>query len=90
MFEAAQKRIAASGHRLLLTSDEIADESETPDRQCKLCSGFSNENLFTLRGVRTLICIDCTSDITNGFPEIIRNKQFDHACDALNDSNNWG
>ena len=84
MFEAAQKRIAASGHRLLLTSDEIADESETPDRQCKLCSGFSNENLFTLRGVRTLICIDCTSDITNGFPEIIRNKQFDHACDALN------
>jgi ATP-dependent Clp protease adapter protein ClpS len=84
MFEAAQKRIAASGHRLVLTSDEIADGSETPDRQCKLCSGFSSENLLTLRGVMTLVCDNCTSEITNSLPEVTRTKQFDHACDALN------
>lgn len=84
MFAAAQKRVAASGHRFLLTSDEIADESETPDRQCKLCSGFSSENLLTLGGVTTLVCDDCTSEITNALPEVTRTKQFNHACDALN------
>jgi ATP-dependent Clp protease adapter protein ClpS len=84
LFEAAQKRIRASGYRVLLTSEAVAEGSETPDIKCKLCAAFSSENLFTLRGVRTLICNDCTSDITNGFPEITRNRQFSHACDALN------
>ena len=84
MLKAAQKRIGASGHRLLLTSDEIADRSETPDRKCKLCDGFSSENLLTLRGVTTLVCDDCTSEITNALPEVTRTKQFNHACDALN------
>src|ERR1700686_1522647 len=81
MLEAAQKRIGASGHRVLLTSDEIADGSETPDRKCKLCGAFSSENLLTLRGVTTLVCNNCTSEITNCLPEVTRNKQFDHACD---------
>ena len=58
MFKAAQKRIAASGHRLLLTSDEIADGSEAPDSKCKLCGAFTNENLLTLRAVPTLVCND--------------------------------
>ena len=84
MLKAAQKRIAASGHRLLLTCDEIADGSETADRKCKLCSAFSSENLLTLRGMTTLVCNDCTSEIKNCLPEITRNKQFNHACDALN------
>ena len=84
MLGAAQKRIAASGHRLLLTSDETADGSETADRQCKLCDGFSSENLLTLRGVTTLVCDDCTSEITNALPEVTRTRQFNHACDALN------
>jgi len=84
LFEAAQERIRTSGHRVLVTSDEIADGSETPDRKCRLCGAFSSENLLMLRGMTTLVCNDCTSAITNGLPEVTRTKQFDHACDALN------
>jgi hypothetical protein len=32
----------------------------------------------------TLVCNDCTREITNGLPDVTRNKQFDLACDALN------
>src|ERR1022692_3793752 len=66
LFEAAQERIRASGHRVLVTSDEIADGSEAPDRKCRLCGAFSSENLLMLRGMTTLVCNDCTSEITNG------------------------
>jgi ATP-dependent Clp protease adapter protein ClpS len=84
LFEAAQKRIRASGHRVLVTSEAVADGTETPDVKCKLCGAFSSENLLTLRGAPTLVCNDCTSEITNGLPNVTRIKQFDYACDALN------
>ena len=84
LLAAAQRRIRASGRRLRLTSEAVAEGSETPDRKCKLCGAFSSENLLTLRGAPTLVCNDCTSEVTKCLPDVTRNKQFDHACDALN------
>jgi ATP-dependent Clp protease adapter protein ClpS len=84
MLKAARQRIDAAGHRLAITSEPVAEGSEMPDGKCKLCGAFSNENRLTLRGVMTLICDDCTGEVTNNLPEITRTKQFSHACDALN------
>jgi ATP-dependent Clp protease adapter protein ClpS len=84
MVKAARQRIGAAGHRLVVTSEAAAKGSETPDGKCKLCGAFSNENRLTLRGVMTLVCDDCTGEVTNSLSEVTRSKQFSHACDALN------
>jgi ATP-dependent Clp protease adapter protein ClpS len=84
MLKAARQRIDAAGHRLVVTSEAVAEGSEVPDSKCKLCGAFTDENRLTLRGVTTLICEDCTSEVTNNLPEVTRTKQFSHACDALN------
>ena len=82
MLKAAQQRIDAAGHRLIVTS-EAATGAETPDGTCKLCGAFSNENRLELRGVTTLVCDDCAGEVTNSLSEVTRTKQFSHACDAL-------
>ncbi|WP_291688269.1 ATP-dependent Clp protease adaptor ClpS, partial [Bradyrhizobium sp.] len=84
MLKAARQRIDAAGHRLTITSEAVAEGSEMPDGKCRLCGAFSNENRLTLRGVPTLVCEDCISEVTNNLPEVTRAKQFSHACDALN------
>ena len=84
MLKAARQRIDAAGHRLVITSEAVAAGSEMPDGKCKLCGAFSNENRLTLRGVTTLVCDDCTGEVTNNLSEATRTKQFSHACDALN------
>jgi ATP-dependent Clp protease adapter protein ClpS len=84
ILKAARQRIDAADHRLVVTSEAVAEGSEMPDSPCKLCGAFSNENRLTLRGVMTLVCDDCTGEVTNNLPEVTRTKQFSHACDALN------
>jgi len=83
LLKSAQKRIRASGHRVLLTGEAVADGTETPDSKCKLCGAYSSENLLMLRGMMTLVCDDCAKAITNCLPEVTRTKQFDLACEAL-------
>ena len=84
MLKAARQRIDAAGHRLVVTSEAVATGTETPDGTCKLCDAFSNENRLTLRGVPTLVCDDCTGEVTNSLSDVTRTRQFSHACDALN------
>ncbi len=84
MLKAARQRIDAAGHRLIVTSEAVATGAETPDDTCKLCGAFSNENWLSLRGAMTLICDDCTGEVTNNLSDVTRTKQFSHACDALN------
>ena len=31
----------------------------------------------------TLVCDECMTEITGNMPDVVSNKQFDHACDAL-------
>jgi len=78
LLEAARRRIGASGHPLLITSEAVAE-----DGRCKFCGALSGENRLSLKGVVTLICDDCMYEITSKLPEITRKKQFDNACEAL-------
>jgi ATP-dependent Clp protease adapter protein ClpS len=77
MLKAARRRIRASGHSLLVTSEPVTEGS------CKLCGALASENAVSLKGTVAQICDDCMSEITGNLPEITRNKQFDYACEAL-------
>jgi len=81
MLEAARQHIRASGHPLLITSEAVAEGGEN-DR-CKLCGALSTKSALPLKGMETLICDDCRYEITSKLPEVVSNKQFDYACDAL-------
>ena len=83
VLEAARQRIHASGHPLRITSEAVADAGELGTAQCKLCGALSGENRFALKGIQTLICDNCIHEITSNLPEVVSNKQFDYACDAL-------
>jgi ATP-dependent Clp protease adapter protein ClpS len=81
MLEAARQHIRASGHPLLITSEAVAAGGENGG--CKLCGALSTRNALPLKGMETLICDDCMYEITSNLPEVVSNKQFDYACDAL-------
>jgi ATP-dependent Clp protease adapter protein ClpS len=83
VFHAAQKRILASGYLLLITSQEVAAGVETHSDHCNLSGAFSIENRLSLKGMATLVCGDCMFEITSQMPEVVSNKQFEYACDAL-------
>ena len=51
--------------------------------RCKLCGALSTKSALPLKGMETLICDDCRYEITSKLPEVVSNKQFDYACDAL-------
>src|SRR5712671_4953673 len=84
LLDAARQRILASGHPLRITSEAVSGADEMRDGQCKLCGVLCDENRLALKSVETLICDDCMYEITSNLPELISNKQFDYACDALN------
>jgi hypothetical protein len=81
MLEAARQHIRASGHPLLITSEAVAERGEN-DR-CKLCGALSTRTALPLKGMETLICDECRYEVTSRLPEVVSNKQFDYACDAL-------
>jgi len=83
LLDAARQRIRASGHPLLITTEAVAGD-EMHNGQCKLCGVLCDENRLALKSVETLICDDCMYEITSNLPELVSNKQFDYACDALN------
>ena len=55
LLQAAQERIQASGHRLVMTANAGDDMG---DDRCKLCGQFS-ENQLRLVGKAALVCDDC-------------------------------
>jgi ATP-dependent Clp protease adapter protein ClpS len=81
MLEAARQHIRASGHPLLITSEAVVEGGE--NGRCKLCGALSTKNTLPLKGMVTLICDDCRYEITSNLPEVVSNKQFEYACEAL-------
>jgi hypothetical protein len=51
--------------------------------RCKVCGVLSSDNELTIKGILRLICDDCMYEITSNLPEIVSDKQFAYACDAL-------
>jgi ATP-dependent Clp protease adapter protein ClpS len=83
MLEAARERIDASGHPLRITSRAAGADSELLDASCKLCGDIAAENQISLKGNLTLVCDECMTEITGNMPDVVSNKQFHQACDAL-------
>jgi ATP-dependent Clp protease adapter protein ClpS len=83
LLEAAQKLIRAIGAPLRITSEAVAEDDDRHNSRCKLCRGLSNKNLISMKGVAALVCDDCMYEVASKLPEVVRNKSFDYACDAL-------
>jgi ATP-dependent Clp protease adapter protein ClpS len=83
MLEAARQRIDDSGHPLRITSRPVTGDNELLDRSCKLCGDLFGGTRISLKGNVTIVCDDCMDEIRSTLPEVVSNKQFDLACDAL-------
>src|ERR1700687_3505492 len=73
LLEIAEQRIRAAGHRLLITSEAVADDVEMYSGPCKICDALSIENQLKVKGLVAFFCDDCIHDITRNLPELIRN-----------------
>jgi len=82
LLSAARAEVRAAGHPLRITSEALAQDSEL-DEPCKVCGVPAGENRLSLKGMMAVLCDDCVAEITRNLPEIIREKQFKHSCDAL-------
>jgi ATP-dependent Clp protease adapter protein ClpS len=83
MLEAARQYIGASGYPLMITSEAVSEGDEMYTGRCKVCGVLSSDNELTIKGILRLICDDCMYEITSNLPEIVSDKQFEYACDAL-------
>ena len=72
-----------SGHPLRITSRAAGADSELLDASCKLCGDIAAENQISLKGNLTLVCDECMTEIMGNMPDVVSNKQFDQACDAI-------
>ena len=79
LMQAAQERIQASGHRLVITAE--AGEDVEADR-CKLCGNFAGDKIRLVR-TATLICDDCTLAVSDSLSDFTRTKQFNFASAAV-------
>ena len=79
LLQAAQERIRASGHHLVMTAQAGDDMG---DDRCKLCGNFS-ENPLRLVGKAALVCDDCLLAAAGNIGAIAETKRFDFACTAI-------
>ena len=82
MLEAARQRIEATGHPLRITSRTATADAKFLDAGCKLC-GELCDNWVSIKDTMTLVCENCVGVIASDLPEVVGNKQFDHAWEAL-------
>ena len=80
LLQTAQRRIAASGHSLLITTEAGDDPGNT---DCKLCGNLAGENEIDLANKTAFVCDDCTLAVANNAAGVFEIKQFTHADEAL-------
>jgi hypothetical protein len=78
LFEAAQRQIAAAGHRLLITRDT----AEAGPSACDLCGTPAPKTEVLLRGKAACLCGTCVLAIMRA-SETSQQETFRHACVAL-------
>jgi hypothetical protein len=59
----------------------VAARNETG--RCKICGALYSKNRPALKNVATLICDDCIYEVVGKLPEVISDKPFEYACEAL-------
>jgi ATP-dependent Clp protease adapter protein ClpS len=80
LLQTAQRRIAASGHSLLITTEAGDDPGNT---DCKLCGNLARENEIDLADKTAFVCDDCTLAVASNAAGLFEIKKFTHADEAL-------
>jgi ATP-dependent Clp protease adapter protein ClpS len=80
LLQTAQRRIAASGHSLLITTEPADDPGSNA---CKLCGNLAGENEIDLANKTAFVCDDCTLAVASNAAGVFEIKQFTHADEAL-------
>jgi ATP-dependent Clp protease adapter protein ClpS len=80
LLDAAQQRIRAAGHGLLVTAESGDDIASG---HCKLCGDFDGDNEVRLAGRTLMICDQCMLAVASHVSEVVQEKQFRYANDAL-------
>ena len=80
LLETARRHIQASGHSLLITA---APGNDIRAADCKLCGDFAGENRVSLAGKTAPICDDCMLAVAANVSDLVREKQFKYAHEAL-------
>ena len=75
----ARQRIQASGFPLLIT----AEAGDDIGKDCKLCGDFAGENEIRVAGKKTPICDACMLAVAGNVSDIVGEKQFEYAGEAL-------
>src|SRR5882757_2804045 len=83
LLEAARQQVRASNYPLRITSRAVRGDDELLDLRCKLCGELDAENQLSLKGTAALLCDDCMAEVARNLPDVVSNKQFAYACDAL-------
>ena len=80
LLRAVQRRIKASGHPLLITTEAGDDVGSV---NCKLCRGLVRTNEVDLAGKTALVCNDCMLAVARNVADGFKEKQFEYADEAL-------
>jgi ATP-dependent Clp protease adapter protein ClpS len=81
LLAAARQRIRAAGHPLRITSAAVTDSGA--NRECDLCGALYVKKRPAPISVVALICDDCIYEVASKLPEVISDKPFEYACEAL-------
>jgi ATP-dependent Clp protease adapter protein ClpS len=81
LLAAARQRIQAAGHPLRITSAVVTDGGA--NRECDLCGALYVKKRPAPISVVALICDDCIYEVASKLPEVISDKPFEYACEAL-------
>jgi ATP-dependent Clp protease adapter protein ClpS len=81
LLAAARQRIQAAGHPLRITSAAVTDSGA--NRECDLCGALYVKKRPAPISVVALICDDCIYEVASKLPEVISDKPFEYACEAL-------
>ena len=82
LLDATRQRIEQAGYPLRVTS-KVNGGHDLSDSRCKLCGDLLGVNRLSFKGVVTPICNSCLDEVTDQLPNVVANRQFDYACDAL-------
>jgi AAA+ superfamily predicted ATPase/ATP-dependent Clp protease adapter protein ClpS len=83
LLEAARQRIDESSHPLRITSRPAPSDDKLFDTPCKLCGDLFGANKLSLKGGVTRVCDECMDGISSQLPDIVSEKQFEYAYQAL-------
>ena len=76
LLEAAQQRIRAAGHRLLITSEYAGSD------RCHLCGAAAPKNEIPVKGKMACLCGVCVLAVASASDQL-QGEEFRYVCDAL-------